>query len=195
MMKIAVTGGLASGKSTVCQTLRSLGAYVVSADDIVHHLLNQPSNIKEISRLCEAKVISDGQLNKQQVANCVFSDPLKLKEIEQLLHPQVFEEIKKQYNAMTQQHTYAAFVVEVPLLFEAGWQDYFDKTIALSAPKAFRQKRFIEAGGSLEDFHQREERLYSDEQRANQADIVLNNVGSIEDLTLQINQITNNLFV
>jgi dephospho-CoA kinase len=88
--KIAVTGTLSSGKSTVCQLLKEFGAYVVSADEIVHRLLRVETEIgQKVIDLLGEEILSEGQIDRAKIAKKVFRNPQLLQALEQIIHPQV----------------------------------------------------------------------------------------------------------
>ena len=93
--KIAITGNLASGKSTVCQFFKEQGAYVVSSDEIVHQLLSPETNIgKKVIALLGKDIVVEDRLNREAIAKIVFRDRQLLLRLEELLHPEVQKEIE-----------------------------------------------------------------------------------------------------
>ena len=190
MKKVAITGGLSSGKSIVCDILSQLGAYVVSADQIVHQvLLHDESVHQKIVDLLGFDVLSNHHLDRDKIAKKVFSNPEKLTSLEKIIHPSVFHEIQQQYEKHEHDPRYKLFVAEVPLLYEAQAENLFDVVVAVVAEDAFCKKRFMQkTGRSEEEYAARVDRQLSIEDKAKKADVVLTNNGSIEDLQKQINQ-------
>ncbi|MCP5469600.1 MAG: dephospho-CoA kinase [Chlamydiales bacterium] len=182
--KSAVTGATAAGKSAVCTLLAEMGATVVSADQIAHQLLNPTTEIgKRVIALLGPEVLEDKKINRDAVAAKVFHDQNLLNELEKILHPHILEEIDKAY----QQSKSTFFVAEVPLLFECGWEKYFDTTILVIADQEERQKRFMKKA-----FLEREARLLPEQVKKEKADYVIENRGSLEELKKQVqNLITN----
>lgn len=179
MRKIAVTGGLASGKTSVCRFLRKLGAYVVSADEIVHKLLTLDSETgSSIVKLFGPEVVIDGQLDRALIAEIAFQSRETLEKLEQIIHPQVGREIDRLYREVSEEQRYSLFVVEVPLLFEAGMEDLFDAVIAVRADPEICRERF----GDEEQYTKRMQRQVSMEEKERRADFVLFNEGSLEEL-------------
>lgn len=135
--KVAVTGGIACGKTTVCQMFRNLGAHVVSADQIVHQLLdNDPSVKSEVLELLGSSVLENGKLQRDRIAEIVFQDALKLKELEKLLHPKVYKAIEEAY-----QKSSSLFIADIPLLFETGGEKYFDCSIVVVTDGSIAKQR------------------------------------------------------
>jgi dephospho-CoA kinase len=125
----------------VCQFLTELGAYVVSADEIVHHLLESDAEIKKkVVHALGEDILVQGQLNREAIAQKVFSTPIQLHFLEQLLHPKVQHEIQTKYEAVKNNPKYTFFVAEVPLLYETAMESLFDFVIVVIAKEDFLQK-------------------------------------------------------
>ena len=106
--KIAVTGTLSAGKSTVCDLLKAHNAYVLKADDIVHELLSQDAiTIQQVKEEFGESVIQNGKVDRKTLATRVFTRPDQLNKLEQILHPKVVQTIKNAYTS-----TDKLFVVE-----------------------------------------------------------------------------------
>lgn len=182
LKKIAVTGGLASGKSTVCRLFEKRGAYVVSADTIVHQLLSPQTAIShEVIKLLGPEIVSGGEIDRKKVAALVFNEASLLAKLEKILHPAVLQVMKKEYEKALHQRA-ALFVAEVPLLFESGYESYFDRIITVSSKEG--KSRFKGA-----DFALRESRLCSDAERRAQSDYIIENNGDEHEIESQINHI------
>ena len=94
MIKIAVTGGISSGKSSVCRIFEKLGAYVVDADDIVHDLLKNNLDVRdEIVALLGDDVVVDGEIDRKKIAQKVFTNRASLVALEKIVHPLVYGKI------------------------------------------------------------------------------------------------------
>src|SRR5271157_2236178 len=102
--KIAVTGGLSAGKTTVCQLFKELGAYVISADEIVHQLLSPGTpTAQQVVNLLGSDVLQSKQLDRSKIAAIVFSQKDHLNALEAILHPAVFNEIEQRYQHVIQE--------------------------------------------------------------------------------------------
>ena len=180
---IAVTGIPSSGKSTACQIFKNLGAFVISSDEIVHELLSSDSTIiRQVVELLGKDIISNDSVDRVKIANLVFSDEDKLKALESILHPKVTEIIKTTYEKIKQSDQYKAYVVEFPLLFEIHFDNWFDKTIAITADYTECKHRFMNRGFSEEQFELRASRHFDQSKKAKLADITINNNQSIGHL-------------
>lgn len=189
MRKIAVTGTLSSGKSTVCQLFKELGAYVVSADEIVHRLLTPGTKIgQQVISLFGEDILTGGQIDRSKIAKKAFHDPILLQALEQLIHPQVRDEIEREYQNCN--GTSPLFVVEIPLLFESDLHEDYPVTIAVIASKELCRQRFDKTKFSIEnDYEQRTQRQLSAEEKAGKATYVIHNDGSIEELKANVAKI------
>jgi dephospho-CoA kinase len=185
LKKVAITGGLSCGKSSVCRILKELGAYVVSADNIVHQLLSSDANLgQQIVTLLGPSIWVNNQLDRSSIAKLVFHDQDLLQALEKLIHPAVYREITKQYQEQCNRpEPPPLFVAEVPLLFESNWNPYFDKVVALIANEELCCQRFCQSTGNRkEDYYQRMKQQMPPEDKALLSDYIIRNDGTLEDL-------------
>lgn len=187
LKKIAVTGGLASGKSSVCRFLQELGAYTVSADEIVHHLLSPHTELgKQIAEIFERDIAGNVHFDRKKIAEYAFRDPIKLRKLEQLLHPAVLREIENRYQKILTHNPPPLFVVEIPLLFEISAEEWFDHVVVVIAPESVARQRFTSQGHTDEQFLLRTTRQLPLEEKQRRADFVLYNDGSFDHLKKQV---------
>lgn len=190
MIRVAITGGIAAGKSTVCHIFQELGAYVVSADHIVHEIYSQNlSYKKQVIALLGQEIVTDGEIDRKKVAEIVFNSAEKLRKLEELIHPFVNEEIDKQYEKVKHEKKYNLFVVEFPLLYEIGAHQLYDYVITVHAEPSIAKKRFFEKGERGEDFEKRQKRLMSLQEKVQKADFVITNSSDFSELKAQVKQI------
>ncbi len=196
LRKIAVTGGLASGKSTVCQLFQQLGAYAISSDDIVHMLLipQTPLGQKVIALLGD-DVLEGRCFNKKAIARKVFRDPRLLSGLEKILHPEVQKQIELIYQQVsTHALSSSLFVAEVPLLYEAHLSELFDGVIFVDTDPALSRKRFYQsASHDPEEYDLRSKRLLPCEEKRRRADFCITNNGSLEELKQTVSQLYNHI--
>ncbi len=188
MKKVAVTGGISCGKSLVCEYLSELGAYVVDSDQIVHHLLNPETELgQKVIQLFGSAIVVKGKIDRTRIAKKVFLNPRLLKSLEDLLHPQVYQEIDRRYEEICKQKKPASlFIAEVPLLFESQGEQYFDETVAVTADRETCWQRYrSKTGYEREDFNRRGARQKSQHDKAERADHVIHNDGSKEKLKIE----------
>lgn len=192
LKKVAITGGISSGKSQVCRFFAELGATVVVADDIVHQLLTPDTPLgKKVIKLLGTGIIVKDKIDRTRVAKKVFLNPTLLRSLEQLLHPQVYEEIENQYNKISRKNNSPPlFIAEIPLLFETGGEKYFDQTITVTADTETCWERYRKStGNEREDFSRRRARMLKQEEKAKRADYVIKNNGTMEELRLEVNKL------
>lgn len=179
-----MTGGVAAGKSTFLGLLEKAGVPTLSADAAVHEIYEDPEFIDLVVGRLGTEVLDGGKINRAAVAEAIFGEPEARVWIEQQIWPRVGQRIldfRKESEAMTVPPS--VIVVEVPLLFEAGMDQAFDVTAAVVATHALRMKRAAERGDV--EIDAREERQMSQDEKAERADIVIENDGSLESLERQ----------
>lgn len=183
LKKIAVTGGLSSGKSSVCRFFKELGAYVVSADEIVHQLLSFDTDIGlQVLNLLGNDVVTNGQIDRTKVASKVFRDEKLLTGLEKILHPAVRKKTAEHYQMAVTEGA-LLFIAEIPLLFETGGEKGFDYTISVKADAEMSFMRFQSlTGNGKEEYERRMARQLSPQEKCAKADYVINNNGSLTDL-------------
>jgi len=175
---VAITGGIGAGKSEALRAFARHGAATVSSDEIVHHLLLRPE-VRDavVARMGNGVLAPDGEIDRGGLATVVFNDRDALAWLEDLLHPLVAAEYlqwREQLAALPDAPSVC--VTEVPLLYESGGDARFDKVVVVTAPTKLRRARSVVA---TED---RESRLLPDREKAERADFVFKNTGSLEEL-------------
>ena len=176
---VAITGGIGAGKSTALDAFRAQGAATVSSDEIVHHLLAADEAVRDalVERLGPEILGEDGRPDRSRIASAVFGDPKQLAWLEALLHPLVSREYLTWREQLAQlDDPPRVCVTEVPLLYEVGAQDRFDKVIVITAPKALREQRRRVARDD------RDARLLPDREKVRRADYHYVNTGTFEDM-------------
>jgi dephospho-CoA kinase len=185
LKKIAITGGIASGKSSVCQFFKELGAYVIHADAIVHKLLDSKTHLgQQIIREFGPEITQNGQIDRRQLADRAFKDPKQLKKLEGLLHPAVMNELEESYLAACQKGSYTSFVAEVPLLYEIEADSFYDVVIAVIADETKAKERFEQRG--FTDYTLRMKQQLTPQEKAKRAHYTIYNNGSLEELRQEV---------
>ena len=178
-MTIAVTGPLASGKSTLVKMIGELGADTVSSDEMVHYLLAEDEEtIATVARRFGEGVRGERGIDRKALAREVFGKGEALRDLEGILHPRVREETDKRAAASRAD----LFVAEIPLLFEGGGEERFDLTVAVTTPDERRQG-WAEKRGMGEDQRRAiEARQLTGQEKARRADVVVENDGDQDRL-------------
>lgn len=188
MPLIALTGGIASGKSTIARRLAELGAVVVDADQIVRDVQSPGSEVlARIEDAFGADVISaDGALDRAALGAMVFGDPERLARLNAIVHPAVRAESQRRFEAAAAAEPGGVVVYDVPLLVEARVDDPWDLIVVAHAPAQERRRRLVELRGMAEQAAQeRIDAQVSDERRLAIADEVVDTSGSLEQTMLQ----------
>ncbi len=181
-MTIAVTGSLASGKSTFVQALGDLGAETVSADEVVHDLLaGDEETMDAVMRRFGKGVRGERGIDRKALGWEVFGNAEALKDLEEILHPRVREETERR----AADSDADLFVAEIPLLFEGERGDQFDYTVAITTPDERRRAWAEERGMGEEQRRAIEDRQLPGEVKARRADVVVENDGDLDKLREQ----------
>jgi len=171
MKAIALTGLIGSGKSTVLKTVRRMAVSVIDCDSIVSKLYRDKAVKKKLFKLF-------GTVNRKKIANIVFSSSSKRKKLEALLHPLVWREVKAKL-ALFKERKKNLAVVDVPLLFEAKWENKFDSIVFVKAPKAKCLARLVDKGLSIKEALQRWNSQIRPGKKIKKAQHVIDNSGSL----------------
>ena len=188
MLWIGITGGIAMGKSRVCQTLVERGFAVLQADQVVHELLSKNGGAvtKVLDEFGTEVKSADGGIDRKKLGAQVFADPLKLRKLEAILHPLVQSSVQDRRANLEKLRTAVAFY-EIPLLFEKNLQDQFDEIIVVVADELVQIQR-LKSREKLSDLEIRN-RLNVQipiAQKIKQADVVIDNNGNETDLKHQV---------
>lgn len=165
---VALTGGIAAGKSEALTAFARHGAATASADAIVHDLLANDSNVREAIR---ARWGADAVGDRARIGAIVFADPSELDWLERLLHPRV----RTAQRAWLEGVTEPIAVTEIPLLYETGGEAGFDAVVVITADAELREAR-------RPGLAARQSRLIPDEEKVRRADFSYVNDGTLEDL-------------
>ncbi|MGN6587363.1 MAG: dephospho-CoA kinase [Solirubrobacterales bacterium] len=177
-LKIGLTGGIAAGKSEALKAFERLGAATLSSDAVVHELLESDSLRERLAARWGPDVVAGGGVDRAKIGEIVFADPEQLSWLEEQIHPLVQEKTAAWLMSLPAGTEVA--VVEVPLLFEVGSDKVFDTTVAVVTADEVRQERAAARGHALVD--EREARQLTQIEKAERAEHVVENDGSVEDL-------------
>ncbi|MDC9725386.1 MAG: dephospho-CoA kinase [Gammaproteobacteria bacterium] len=187
MLKIGLTGGIASGKSTICQLFAELGIPIIDADIIARQLV-EPDQIAftEIVEYFGGNVLlEDGSINRSLLRKRIFSDPEAKKRLESILHPKISQQLQLQSDAKNS--TYC--ILAIPLLIESNLQKSVDRILVIDISKQQQLERLCQRDStSPEEGQQIINSQCSREQRLSFADDIIINTSSIDTLhTLVLN--------
>lgn len=175
LKKIGITGGIGSGKTTVCTIFENLGIPVYYADDRAKWLMNHDDTLKKAIKALfgEAAYTENDALNRAHLAQIVFNDPQKLEQLNALVHPAVFRDYE-QWHAAQQAVPYT--LKEAALIYETGGEKELDKVVVVTAPVELRVKRVMERDGlTREAIEARINQQLPEAEKVEKADFVINN--------------------
>ncbi|UOQ94106.1 dephospho-CoA kinase [Halobacillus shinanisalinarum] len=188
---IGLTGSIASGKSTVSQMFHDLKIPVVDADIISREVVNigEPAYEKIVHSFGEKVLYDDKTINRKQLGEIVFNSREKRQQLNQIVHPEVRKEMLRQRDAYKADAT-AAVVLDIPLLFESKLTDYADRTLVVYVDEEIQLTRLMERDQSgIDEAKQRISSQIPVRKKAEMADAVIDNTGTIEQSYTQLKSI------
>lgn len=187
MIKVGLTGGIGSGKSTVAKLIEKKGYPVFYSDDVAKSIMTDDAFVVEsiLQIFGEEAYLSGQQLNRKFLAQRIFSDHSLKEKMNQIVHPA----IRKYFKEWSEKHDQPIVFNEAAILFETGAYKNFDYNILVIAPEEIRIKRVMNRDqASREEVLKRIQNQWSDEQKKNLSDFIIQNDG-IKDLEEQISEI------
>lgn len=187
MLRIGLTGGIGSGKSTVAALLAEHGALVVDADRLAREVVEPgtPGLAAVVAEFGEQVLAADGSLDRPSLAAVVFADPAARARLDAVVHPLVRARAAELVAAAPRE---AVVVHDVPLLVETGQAASYDLVLVVRADPEERVRRLVGRGLTAEDARARIASQATDEQRAAAADVVISNDGNRDDLAAQVDR-------
>lgn len=185
---VGLTGGIASGKSTVAGIFRELGAYLIDFDVLAREVVRPHLKAwKGIVEYFGTEVLNeDLTLNRQRLAEIVFDDAVKLEKLNEIVHPVVFEEGKNRLEEIRKIDPGALVVMDIPLLLETGCQTLVDKVVLVSASEENQIRRLIDRGLTPGEAEKRIRAQMPSAEKIKQADFVIQNDGSLAETRRQV---------
>ena len=187
MLWVGLTGGIASGKTTVAEMLRQRSVPVVDADLFAHQALQALR--PELIQIFGSSILNRaGDVDRKSLGHLVFSDKKKLSQLESLVHPWIQEKVRQERQKLASQgHDLAVY--DVPFLFEKNLQDQFDKILVVYLPQELSLKRLAQRNQiSPKEATRRMSHQIDIEDKKLKADFVIDNQGSLQDLEKQVEQ-------
>ncbi|HEX8514781.1 MAG TPA: dephospho-CoA kinase [Bacteroidia bacterium] len=173
MIIAGITGGIGSGKSTVCKVFELLDVPVYYADEASRNLLSDPGIIKQITTVFSNDILSGGVIDRKVMAGLVFNDPEKLDVLNKIMHPAV----KLHFDEWCSRHSEALYVLkEAAILFESGSYKDVQKIILVTSPLELRIARVMKRDAATRDeIEKRISKQLSDEEKMKRSDFVIRN--------------------
>ena len=201
MLKVGLTGGIASGKSVVGEMFAALGVHLIRADQIAHELMQAGRPVYEevVRQFGRAILNPDGSVNRPRLAEAAFGSPgqgrsSRIDELNRIVHPAVIARQDAWMAEVGHLDSRAIAMVEAALILEAGAAPRFDRMVVVTCRDEQRAQRFAQrAGLDLESARQEVERRMAaqlpDEEKSKAADYVINNSGSLDATEQQVRQV------
>ena len=187
MIKVALTGGIGSGKSAAGDFFEDLGAVVVDADQLAREVIERGTDgFDELVATFGDEILTNGILDRRKLGEIVFADPKARKTLEEIIHPRVaeaFDEIVQESPADS------VIVYQIPILVETKGEDRFDYVITVESNLDLRIARLKERGMKSYEIDARLKTQASDEQRAAIADLIFKNDGDLDQLLRQVENV------
>jgi dephospho-CoA kinase len=184
-----LTGGIASGKSTVARFLEALGAKVIDADRVGHELLH-PSNAvyhKVVTHFGREILKPSGEIDRGHLGSIVFTNPRKLSELTSLMHPSLIARVEELIEECRSRHPQAVIIVDAALIYESGVADRFAKIlVAWCRPEQQIERLMAKTGISHQEALRRIASQISAEEKRRRADYVIDCSGSLEETRAQV---------
>ena len=196
MKIIGLTGGIASGKSTVSRALQDLGAIVIDADEVAHTIIEpgKPAWEDIVEHFGSEVLNPDQTIDREKLGAIVFNDPERLQELNQITHPRVGEQFKQMIKNIKSQQADAVLFIEVPLLYETHMDRICDEVWVVWVDEETQIQRLMKRDGlSREDALKRIDAQMSLDEKAKRADVVIDNSFSIEETIETATRYYNNI--
>ena len=188
---LGLTGGIATGKSTADKFFEEKNIPIVDCDEIAHNIMNVNKPAwKDIKEVFGEKYLNEDQtINRKKLGKLVFNDPTKMKILNEITHPRIFQEMESQI-AQYKSEGYSLIIVDAPVLFESHSEKYYDKTVVISLPQDLQIKRLMARNNlTKEEALSRINSQMSLKEKEARATYVIENTGSVEDLYKKLNEL------
>lgn len=188
--RLGITGGIGSGKSTVCRTFEILGIPVFYSDDVAREIMNTNDVLKtKLNAIVKQDVYNSGLLDRQRLASLIFNDPDLLAEVNSLVHPYVFREFESWVDRQNTDYV----ILEAAILFEAHAESSVNRILAVTAPVEERIKRVISRNNmTRKQILDRIRNQISEKEMIERSDLIINNAEN-EMIIPQVIDIHNNI--
>jgi dephospho-CoA kinase len=192
MLKVGLTGGIASGKSTVAEIFAGLGAKILDADEVAREVVlpGQPAWKKLRETFAEDFFHADGRVKRHTLRKVIFADAEKRRKLNDIVHPEVIKAINSRSKQLFTSDQDAVLLVDVPLLLEAGLANRFDKVIVVYVSDRVQIQRLRQRDGiSTGEAKQALSAQMPLSEKVGQADYVINNNGPLEKTQAQVERV------
>jgi dephospho-CoA kinase len=192
VLKIGWTGGLGTVKATVAKMFARRGALVVDADELAREAVRpgRPAWKRIVKAFGRSVLKDDRSVNRRALAGIVFGDPRKVARLNAMVHPPVMREMRRRLASTAREGKRDVAVANVPLLFEAGMEDEFDRTVVVTCPRKEQVSRCRERDGlSRREIERRLRMQMPIAEKIRRSDYVIDNGGTLKDTAKQVKNI------
>ena len=192
MLNVGLTGGIASGKSTVAEMFARHGAHLIDFDGLAHEVQEpeKPAWKEVVNHFGKRILQPDKKINRVKLGKIVFADKEKLSELNNIVHPLVYQEWHARLEKIGKKEKHAIVLSDIPLLFEGNMQHLFDLTmLVFIAPKEQIRRLMARNGVSKEEAGKRLKSQMPISEKIALADIVIDNEGSIPETEKRVGQV------
>ena len=185
MLRVGLTGGIGTGKSTASQHFGSLGAYVINADEEAKNLISTNETVQNelIAEFGTDIIDGTGSVNKKKLARIAFQDQDQQQRLNSVVHPYIYNLIDKEFNQVLNVGKHDIFIVDGALIFESGYDVHLDYVIVVTAQLKHRMERALGRETlSREEILKRIEFQWPEKEKVNLADFVVHNDGTEKEL-------------
>ena len=196
MLKVGLTGGIASGKSTVAEMFRARGCPVIEADRLAHSLMapGQPAHDEIVREFGRSVLATDGSIDRSKLAAVVFADRAKLARLNQIVHPRVIAASEAEFARLGQEHPGGVAIVEAALLVEAGYYRQLGKLIVTWCRPEQQLERLLARGRlSRQQAQRRLTAQMPPEEKRGYADFVIDTSGTLASVETQVGSVLEEL--
>ncbi len=198
MLIVALTGGIASGKSVVAEVLEELGCYIHHADKIAHDLMEpeKPTWKKIVAHFGKKILNEDKTINRSRLGKIIFSDEKERRFLNELIHPLVLEKKKEVSSRLEKEGHYNIFISEAALTIEAGFAGFFDKIVMTYCKKEVQKKRLMERDGiSRKQTMKIIKSQMQPQEKLKYADYIIDTSSSLQSTVEQTERVYRNLMI
>jgi len=192
VLLVALTGGIATGKSVVASILKEKGCYVQNADSLAHELMQPETPVWKnlVNHFGQTILKPDGSVDRRKLAETIFRDEEEREFLNKITHPAVLNRIKLTISQLEQENKHEIYVTEAALVIEAGFQDFYDRLILTHCQSEIQLARLLSRNGLTEEEAQgRLQAQLPDEKKKPYAHYLIDTSGSIEQTIEQTEKI------
>jgi len=188
---VGLTGGIASGKTTIAEIFQNLGAEIIDADVLYHQLLRDDPSIKSsLAATFGENILNENrEIDRSKLGPIVFDNPDRLRTLNELVHPAVISRMKGEIERRLSSAEYKVVMIVVPLLIETNMTGMVDSVVLVYADEEIQLQRLMQRGLSQEDARKRIQSQMSSREKTRFANFIIDNNGKLSDTNGQVKQV------